>query len=45
MHEGIGGALLAEERIVLLPYGDGMWEVRYRFHLLGFLNDRTGRIV
>ena len=37
-------ALLAGEWIALLPYGDGVWEVRYRFHPLGFLNDRTGRI-
>ena len=37
-------ALLAGERIALLPYGDGVWEVRYRFHPLGFLNDRMGRI-
>ena len=37
-------ALLAGEKIALLPYGDGVWELRYRFHPLGFLNDRTGRI-
>ena len=36
--------LLAGERIALLPYGNGVWEVRYRFHPLGFLNGRTGRI-
>lgn len=37
-------ALLAGEKIALLPWGDGVWELRYRFHPLGFLNDRTGRI-
>jgi len=27
-----------------VTWGDGVWELRYRFHPLGFLNDRTGRI-
>ena len=36
--------VLAQEPIALLPLDDGRWELRYSFHLLGFLDERTGKL-
>ncbi len=27
-----------------MPYGDGVWRIDYRFHPLGLMNDRTGKV-
>ncbi len=32
--------VLAGEAIALIPYADGIWEIYYRFHPLGKMNDR-----
>lgn len=37
--------VLAGEPVALAPYGDGLWDLYYRFHLLGTVDDRTGKIV
>ncbi|MCP2039666.1 transposase InsO family protein, partial [Neisseria sp. HSC-16F19] len=36
--------ILAGEKIVLMPYGDGLWEMYYRFHPLGLMNDHLKQI-
>ena len=37
-------AVLAKEPIGLVPCDNDCWEIRYSFHLLGVLNDRTHTI-
>jgi hypothetical protein len=37
--------VLAGEPIGLEACGDGMWSLYYRFHPLGVLDERTGKIV
>ena len=37
--------VLAGERVGLTVCGDGIWEVRYRFHPLGRLDERLGKVV
>ncbi|TNH04115.1 transposase, partial [Pasteurellaceae bacterium Phil11] len=37
--------VLAGEKIAFLPKGDGLWEMFYRFHFLGELDDITQRII
>jgi putative transposase len=36
--------LLAKEPVGLTPIDNDRWALRYSFHLLGYLNERTGRI-
>ncbi|PID64582.1 MAG: integrase [Gammaproteobacteria bacterium] len=36
--------VLAGEHIALIPYADGVWEMYYRFHLLGQMLDRERKI-
>ena len=37
--------VLAGERVGLTVCGDGIWEVRYRFHPLGRLDERLGKVL
>ena len=37
-------AVLAKEPIALVACDNDCWEIRYSFHLLGVLNDRTHTI-
>ena len=36
--------VLVGEAVALMPYGDGVWRIDYRFHPLGLMNDRTGKV-
>jgi hypothetical protein len=36
--------VLIGEPVALEPAGDGLWELRYRFHPLGLLNEQNDRI-
>lgn len=37
--------VLAKEPVSLTPVDNGRWELRYSFHLLGYLDEREGNIV
>ena len=37
--------VLAQEPVGLQEIGEGRWEVRYSFHVLGELNERMGKVI
>ena len=38
-------SVLAQEPVGLQEIGEGRWEVRYSFHVLGELNERMGKVI